>query len=48
MSEHDDEVVLRAQLSALVADRPATLSPAPLVIAKVRRGRRRRAVAGAE
>lgn len=47
MSEHDDEVVLRAQLSALVADRPATLSPAPLVIAKVRRGRRRRVVAGA-
>ncbi len=47
MSEHDDEVDLRARLSALVADRPATFSPAPLVIARVRRSRRRRAAAGA-
>jgi hypothetical protein len=47
MSEHETETALRDQLSALVADRPAVVSPAPLVIAKVRRSRRRRAVAGA-
>ncbi|MHA6764636.1 hypothetical protein [Streptacidiphilus sp. PAMC 29251] len=46
MSELDAEGALRAQLNALVEDRPATRSPAALVIAKVRRSRRRRAVAG--
>ncbi|MFC1416037.1 hypothetical protein [Streptacidiphilus cavernicola] len=47
MSETEAERELRAQLGALVADRPAAFSPAPLVIARVRRSRRRRAVAGA-
>jgi hypothetical protein len=53
MSEHDSEhdvdveAALRSQLSALADDRPATLSPAALVITKVRRSRRRRAVGGA-
>ncbi|MFC1411431.1 hypothetical protein ACEZCY_19430 [Streptacidiphilus sp. N1-12] len=47
MSEHDAEVALRAQLNALVEDRPASHSPAALVISKVRRSRRRRAAAGA-
>ncbi|WP_037608208.1 hypothetical protein [Streptacidiphilus rugosus] len=44
MSENEH---LRSQLVGLVEDRPDTPSPAALVIAKVRRGRRRRAAAGA-